>query len=73
MSEKKIILTDEEKAVIEKELNGEFDPIGATDQEKTLFCNVIHSAEALCKELDAYEEIEGSLIEWYYNKYKAQE
>lgn len=73
MSEKRIILTDEEKKVIEKQLKGEFSPFDATDEERQTLSNVIQSAESLCKELDAYEEIGESLLKWYYNKYKSQE
>lgn len=73
MNEKRIILTDEEKAIIEKQLNGEFSPFDATDEERQTMNNVIQSAEALCKELDAYDDIGDSLLQWYYDKYKAQE
>ena len=34
---------------------------------------VIDKADALMEELDAYDELEGDLIEWYWNKYQAQE
>lgn len=73
MSEKKIILNDEEKAVIEKQIKGEFSFLSSSDEERKTLDNIIHKAESLLSELNAYDEIDDSLIEWYYNKYKAQE
>ena len=72
MNEKRIILTDEEKAIIEKQLKGEFSPFDATNEERQMVSNIIQSAETLCKELNAYDDIGDSLLQWYYDKYKAQ-
>ena len=72
MSNKKIILTDEDKTIIEKHLSGQFSPFDATDEERQTLSNVIHSAETLCEELDAYNDVGGSLLQWYYEQYKAQ-
>lgn len=73
MAEEKIILTQEEIAVIEKHNAGEFDSLTATDEEKKTLGRVIDAAQELCEKLDAYEEVDDSFIEWYYNKYKAQQ
>lgn len=73
MSEERIILTDKEKELIEKQLNGQFSPFDATNEERQTLSNVIQSAEILCKELDAYDDIGDGLLQWYYNKYKAQQ
>lgn len=73
MAEEKIILTKEEIAVIEKHNAGEFDSLTATDEEKKALGRVIDAAQEFCEKLDAYEEVDDSFIEWYYNKYKAQQ
>jgi hypothetical protein len=73
MSKKKIILSDEEIAIIEKQLNGQFSPLESTNKERQTFNRIIQSAETLCNELDAYDDVGDSLLQWYYDKYKAQE
>ena len=71
--EKKIILTDEEIAVIEKQLKGELNAFFMEEREREVIDKVIDDATALMAELDAYDESGNDLIEWYYNKYKAQQ
>ena len=72
METEKIILTDEEKQVIENQLNGGvgYDP--ETEEEKRIMSAVIDKADALMRKLDAWDELDGDLIGWYYNKYKEQ-
>lgn len=70
--EKQIILTKEEKAVIEKHLAGNFNIFFSEEQEQNLLSKVIKDADALMKELDAYDELDDNLLAWYYNKYKSQ-
>lgn len=70
---KQIILTDAQKAVIEKQINGEFNPFSASTEENDALKQVVKDAEALMKELNAYDELEESLVAWYYNKYKEQQ
>ena len=72
METKKIQLTDEEKAVIEKHLRGELNLFYGDEREKDVFAKVTEDAQALMKELDAYDELDDSVIVWYYNKYKEQ-
>ena len=71
--EKKIILTDEEKAVIEKQLKGELNAFFMEDREREIIDKVIDDANALMTELDAFDELGDDLVKWYYDKYKAQE
>lgn len=69
---KKIELTADEIKVIEQQLNGEIEVWSATDEQQEILTKVINDAEALMDELDAYDELDGDLIQWYYDKYKAQ-
>lgn len=69
---KKIELTADEIKVIEQQLNGEIEVWSATDEQKRLLTKVTDDAEALMDEFDAYDELDGDLIKWYYDKYKAQ-
>lgn len=71
--DKKIILTDEEKAVIEKQLKGELNAFFMEDREREIIDKVIDDANALMTELDAFDEMGDDLVKWYYDKYKAQE
>lgn len=73
MAEGKIILTDEEKTIIEKQLNGDLNTFFMEDREREIIDKVIDDAHALMDELDAYDELDGDLIAWYYNKYKSQQ
>ena len=68
----KIELTKEEIGVIELQLAEKIDIETATEEQKVLLMGVIDRAESLMDELNAYEELDGNLIEWYYNKYKEQ-
>ena len=69
---KKIELTSDEIKVIEQQLNGEIEVWSATDEQQEILTKVTNDAEALMDELDAYDELDGDLIQWYYDKYKAQ-
>ena len=73
----KIILTAEETALIEKHLNGDYNPFFATEVEQAMFNNLIEKAEALEDELDAIDERMSEpncdLLSWFYKKYKAQD
>lgn len=73
---KKIELSADEIKVIKQQLNGEIEVWHATDEQKKLLMGVIDKAHALMDELDAYDDLdnymEGGLIAWFYDKYKAQ-
>ena len=68
----KIELTQDEIAVIEKQLNGELNTFFMEENEREIIDGVIDKAEALMAELNAYDELDDDLIKWYYEKYKAQ-
>lgn len=68
----RIELTKEEIAVIEKYLRKELNAIFMEGKERELIDKVIGDAHALMRELDAYDELDGDLVRWYYNKYKSQ-
>lgn len=67
-----ITLTAEETAIIEKFLKREID--NPTDEDAVLLDDIKDKAFALMDELGTTEdELNGSLIQWYFNKYKAQQ
>lgn len=68
----KIFLTEQEIEVIQLELKDEID-IWSEPEKLAIVCDVIKRAEALMEELDAYDELNGDLLRWYWNKYQAQE
>ena len=70
---KKIELTDVELKVLQQDVNGEFSDFDATEEELRAMVSVIKKADALVRELDAYEEEGDDLILWYWNKYLAQQ
>ena len=67
-----ITLTAEETALIEKFLNREIaDPIG---EDAEMMDNIKDKALALMDELGTNaDELNGNLIQWFYDKYKAQQ
>ena len=67
-----IILTDKQKAVIEKQLEGKLNTFFMTNEERDIIDKVVEDAHALMVELDAFDELDTSLVAWYYNKYKEQ-
>lgn len=73
MAEGKIILSDEQIRVIEKHLRGEINSLDGTDEEKKVLAEIIDAANDLCEELDAYDKVKNSFVEWYYERYKAQQ
>lgn len=68
----KIILTQKEIEIIESQINGTFNIWNASEEDRCILNNITKRADDLLRELDAYDELEGDLIEWYYNKYKEQ-
>jgi hypothetical protein len=70
---KKIELSADEIKVIKQQLNGEIEVWSADEYQKEHLSSVIDKANELMEELDAYEELEGNLILWFWNKYKSQE
>lgn len=71
-----INLTQEEIALIERHLNGKYNPFFATSEEQEMMNGIIDSASALEDELNAIdermEEPNCDLLSWYYRKYREQ-
>lgn len=70
---KKIELTDPQKEVLQKHLEGEFSPFMASEEEKRSMQEVIEKAETLMDELIAYDEIGSDLMQWFWDKFQEQE
>ena len=66
----KIVLSDDEKVVIEMQLRGEIEIDTATEDQQQLLMGVINKAEKLMDETD--EDPGDDLIAWFYEKYKSQ-
>lgn len=69
---KEIELTDEQKAVLKKQLDGEFSPFLSSESDKETLKEVIEMAESLVDELDAYDEMGDDLMQWFWDKYQKQ-
>ena len=73
----KIELTELQKALIQKQLNEQYDPFMASEEEQIAFNDVIDKAEALSDELDAVDDYvdnyDGDMIKWFWAKYKEQQ
>lgn len=70
---KKIELTELEVKMLHKNLDGSYFAPDCTDEEIEAMHSVIDKADELMEELDAYDELENSLMEWFFRKYEAQE
>ena len=71
--EQRIELTPLELAMLHRHLEGKFWPPQQTDEENKAFANVIDKADKLMEDLDAYDELDSSLMQWFYNKYLMQQ
>nr|DAM94516.1 MAG TPA: hypothetical protein [Caudoviricetes sp.] len=73
----KIELTELQKALIQKQLNEQYDPFMSSEAEQEAFNDVIDKAEALADELDAVDDYidnyDGDMIKWFWAKYQEQE
>lgn len=69
---KPIELTEEQVQVIEDQLAGRFDFYTISERQRDVLSCIIDDAEALMRELNAYDELGDDLIKWYYDKYKNQ-
>ncbi len=66
----KIELSEKEKEVIQEHLNGKIHAFTATPEQQELLTSVIHKADALMDELDAWDDDYTDLILWFWNKYQ---
>lgn len=69
---KKIELNAKEFDVLERQVKGEINDWMLPPEEIAILNKLIKDAHALLDELDAYDELNGDLMRWYYNKYKEQ-
>lgn len=70
---KKIELTELELKMLKLNVAREFYPLVATEEESKAMISVIDKAEKLMEELDAYDELGDSLMEWFLDKYENQD
>lgn len=66
----KIILTPEQKAVIQEYLDGKIGAFNATEEQQRLMIQILDDAKKLMKELDAWDELGDNwdMIRWYITK-----
>ena len=69
---KRIIMSAIEKRILYLDLQGGFDPMDATLEEAAAMNRVLALASDMMDELNAYDELGDSLIEWFKSKYEAQ-
>lgn len=69
---KKIELNAKELDVLERQVRGEINDWMLPVEEINILNKLISDAEALLDDLDAYDELDGDLMRWYYNKYRSQ-
>lgn len=69
---KKIELNAKELDVLERQVKGEINDWMLPVEEINILNKLITDAEALLDDLDAYDELDGDLMRWYYNKYRSQ-
>ncbi len=69
----KIELTEKQIAILKQHLDGKFDPFSASEEDQSIMGEVIDKADALMVELEAFDEIGGDLMQWFWEKYQAQE
>lgn len=66
--EQKIILNENQKAVVKQYLDGTYSPFFSSPEEQQSFNEVIDMAEALMFKLDAVEESGSDLVRWFWGK-----
>lgn len=71
--EKRIELTEREIKAIQEYFAGEIDEHAAPNEQQAAIMSVTEKADKLLEELDAYDELNGDLIAWFWGKYQAQQ
>lgn len=69
----KIVLNEKQKAVLKKQIDGEYSPFFSPNEEQLLLNEVIDMANDLMDEREAYDEAGDDLMEWFWNEYQKQE
>lgn len=66
----KIILTPEQKAVIQEYLDGKIGAFTATEEQQKLMIQILDDAKALMEKLDAWDELGDNwdMVRWYITK-----
>lgn len=66
----KIILTPEQKAVIQEYLDGKIGAFSATEEQQLLMIQILDDAKALMEKLDAWDELGDNwdMVRWYITK-----
>lgn len=69
----KIELNANQKAVIQKYIDGEFSPFLSNEEDQEAMNQVLDMANELEEELDAYDESGDDLVKWFWEQYQKQE
>lgn len=69
----KIVLNEKQKAVLKKQIDGEYSPFFSPNEEQLLLNEVIDMANDLMDEREAYDEAGDDLMVWFWNEYNKQE
>ena len=69
----KIVLNEKQKAVLKKQIDGEYSPFVTANEEQLLLNEVSDMANDLMDELEAYDEAGDDLMIWFWEKYQKQE
>lgn len=69
----KIVLNEKQKAVLKKQIDGEYSPFFSANEEQLLLNEVIDMANDLMDELEAYDEAGDDLMIWFWEQYQNQE
>lgn len=70
---KKIVLTKEELEALKQVLQDEQNGIFVTYSPEHIVSRVIEKATSLLDELEAYDDANNNMLEWYYNLYLSQQ
>ena len=68
----KIELHEKQKAVLQKYIDGDYDPFFSSEDEQQAMNQAIDMANELEEELDAYDESGEDLLRWFWNKFQEQ-
>ena len=69
---RRIELNAKEFDVLERQVKGKINDWMLPPEEIAILNKLIVDAHALLDELDAYDELDGDLMRWYYSKHKEQ-
>lgn len=67
-----IVLSTKEELLLKAMAEHTFNPVCATPEQQEIASHVIKLAESLVDELNAYDDMGGDMMLWYWNIYKSQ-